>query len=125
LLIGGPHWYNTPKRKFDIRIFALAQIIDGIHFRGYYYKEGYVRTSSYAYDLEDLADRDIHLTNDAVQVDCEEYAKYEPGNKVSFKDFATFLKNCKNVDFYSVILPKIRDAIRATLEAFWMRLQRE
>lgn len=125
MLIGGPHWYNTPKRKFDIRIFALAQIIDGIHFRGYFYKEGYVRTSSYAYDLEDLSDRDIHLTNDAVQVDCEEYAKYEPGNKISFKDFATFLKNCKNVDFYSVILPKIRDAIKATLEAFWMRLQRE
>lgn len=53
-------------RKFDIRMFALAQIVDGIHYRGYFYKEGYIRTSSFEYDIDDLSDRDIHLTNDAV-----------------------------------------------------------
>lgn len=51
LLIGGPHWNNTPMRKFDIRIFGLAQIVEGGHFRGYFYQEGYIRTSSYQYDL--------------------------------------------------------------------------
>ena len=64
-------------------MFGLAQIIDGIHFRGYFYKEGYIRTSSYPYDLLDLEDRDVHLTNDAVQDRNEEYGKYEPANKIS------------------------------------------
>jgi tubulin---tyrosine ligase len=76
-LVGGVHWFNTPMRKFDIRVFGLCQIIDGIHFRGYFYKEGYIRTSSYKYDLQDLEDRDVHLTNDAVQDRNEEYGKYE------------------------------------------------
>ena len=66
LLVGGPHWFNSPMRKFDIRIFGLAQIIDGIHFRGYFYNEGYIRTSSFKYKTTNLEDRDTHLTNDAV-----------------------------------------------------------
>jgi len=53
-------------RKFDIRVFGLAQIIESVHFRGYFYKEGYVRTSCYKYDTKDLSDSDIHLTNDAI-----------------------------------------------------------
>ena len=70
-------------RKFDIRMFGLAQIVDGAHFRGYFFKEGYVRTSSYAFGLGDLKDRNVHLTNDAVQDRNSDYGKYEPGNKVS------------------------------------------
>jgi hypothetical protein len=91
ILIGGAFWHKTPMRKFDIRMFGLAQIIDGIHFRGYFFREGYIRTSSYAFNLLDLEDRDVHLTNDAVQDRNEEYGKYEQGNKVSQKDFATYL----------------------------------
>ena len=66
LLVGGPNWFNTPMRKFDIRIFGLAQIVDGIHFRGYFYNEGYIRTSSFKYTTNNFSDRDRHLTNDAV-----------------------------------------------------------
>ena len=55
--------------------------------------------------MTDLSDRDVHLTNDAIQGHCEEYSKYEQGNKVSFKDFANYLKNQRNVDFESVIVP--------------------
>ena len=110
-------------RKFDIRIFGLAQIIDGIHFRGYFYNEGYIRTSSFKYTNNNFGDRDTHLTNDAVQANYEEYGKYEPGNKISFKDFRTYLKNLKNVDFEEKILPKMREAIKDTLIAFWYRIQ--
>ena len=52
--------------KFEIRVFGLAKIIEGAHFRGYFYKEGYIRTSSYKYDCSDLSDAEIHLTNDAI-----------------------------------------------------------
>ena len=53
-------------RKFDIRMFALAQIVDGVHFRGYFYNEGYIRTCAKEYGMGNLSDRDVHLTNDAV-----------------------------------------------------------
>jgi len=35
--------------------------------RGYWYRDGYIRTSSEKYDVEDLGDEMIHLTNDAIQ----------------------------------------------------------
>ena len=77
LLIGGKFWNNSPMRKFDIRMFALAQIVDGVHYRGYFFKEGYVRTSSLEFDMTDLTDRDVHLTNDAVQLHASEYGRWE------------------------------------------------
>lgn len=70
-----------------------------------------------------MNDRDIHLTNDAVQLHCPEYGKYEPGNKISFKDFETFLRNEKQVEFREVVLPKIKDTIRDTMIALWNKLQ--
>jgi tubulin--tyrosine ligase/tubulin polyglutamylase TTLL9 len=100
LLIGGPHWKNTPLRKFDIRAYGLAQIIDGLHFRGYFYKEGYIRTSSYPYSSTDLLNRNIHLTNDAVQQYAPDYSKYEPGNKISYDELARYLDKSRGVDFY-------------------------
>lgn len=53
---------------------------------------------------------------------CEDYGKYEPGNKISFKDFATYLKNLRGVDFEEEIVPKMRKAIADTLVAFWNQL---
>ena len=71
-------------------MYGLAQIVDSVHFRGYFYKEGYVRTSSYKYDVDDLENRDVHLTNDAVQGKNSEYGKFERANKISMSDFATY-----------------------------------
>jgi tubulin--tyrosine ligase len=55
------------KRKFDLRVFALftAHAESGM-LRGYYYTEGYVRTSCKEYDATKIENRLIHLTNDAV-----------------------------------------------------------
>jgi tubulin---tyrosine ligase len=60
-----PLLYN--KRKFDIRCFSLITCIGGI-VKGYWYQEGYIRTSSYEYSLkkDQLEKKLIHLTNDAV-----------------------------------------------------------
>ena len=45
-------------RKFDIRVWALMNTNNEIYF----YKEGYLRTSSSNYDLEER-DYCVHLTN--------------------------------------------------------------
>ena len=60
------------RRKFDIRVFALLTYIanferqEGI-LRGWFYEEGYIRTSCKEFSLKAGDDNPyIHLTNDAV-----------------------------------------------------------
>lgn len=54
--------------------------------KAYWYQEGYVRTSSSPYSLRSSKDLYVHLTNDAVQKNCETYGKYESGNKISYEE---------------------------------------
>ncbi len=123
-LIGGngkrPHTYIIQKyiekpllvgkRKFDIRMYGMLTSINGI-MKGYFYEEGYLRTSCKEYSLKNLANKAIHLTNDAVQQKFEDYGKYEPGNKMSFPDFQRYLDTTfptLNIDFYRDLLPQIK-----------------
>jgi len=53
-------------RKFDIRSYMFALTVHG-RLKFYWYEEGYIRTSSEYYDLSNLNDSFIHLTNDAIQ----------------------------------------------------------
>ena len=53
------------QRKFDIRVFALMLKVNG-NLQGYFYTEGYLRTSCREYNLKNVQSRLIHLTNDAV-----------------------------------------------------------
>jgi tubulin monoglycylase TTLL3/8 len=48
--------------------------INGI-MKGYWYKDGYVRTTSSEYSLSQN-DGGIHLTNDAVQKQLPDYGKF-------------------------------------------------
>jgi hypothetical protein len=51
----------------------------------------------------------IHLTNDAVQKKCEEYGKYEPGNKISFADFQRYLDSQEpKYKFWSTAYPEMK-----------------
>ena len=74
------------KRKFDIRTYAMFTSIGGRR-KAYGYEEGYIRTSSYEFDISNLSDRLIHLTNDAVQKRDKNYGKFEAGNKQSYSEF--------------------------------------
>jgi len=50
-------------------------------------REGYIRTSSENFDLS-LSEKDnyfIHLTNNAIQKNNENYGKFENGNQLSFE----------------------------------------
>jgi hypothetical protein len=44
--------------------------------RAYWYQEGYARTSSSKFNLDDLEDCMIHLTNDAIQKNGEGYGRF-------------------------------------------------
>jgi hypothetical protein len=55
------------------------------------YEEGYLRTSCREYSINNLSNRMVHLTNDAVQKRCEDYGKFEPGNKLSYNEFQMYI----------------------------------
>jgi len=78
------------KRKFDIRVFGLLTSINGV-MKGYYFDEGYLRTSSQVFSLDDLKNPIVHLTNDAIQKHDEDYCKFENANKISYQNFQKYL----------------------------------
>lgn len=57
----------------------------------FWYTEGYLRTSSEYYNLNDIENVFVHLTNDAIQCDSEKYGKFQPGNKLSYSQFQRYL----------------------------------
>jgi len=74
-------------RKFDIRCFVLLTYSTKQGFKGYFFKDAYVRTSSKEYSLDNIDDREAHLTNDAVQKFSKTYGKFESGNKLNMVEW--------------------------------------
>ena len=57
--------------------------------------------------MDDIENEFIHLTNDAIQKNSENYGKYEEGNKLSYTTFQRYLDNTvphKKYDFEKQIL---------------------
>ena len=73
-------------RKFDIRCYGMLTSVNG-NMKGYFYEDGYIRTSCKEFSLDNLSNRFVHLTNDAVQKKSEDYGKFENGNKMSYQNF--------------------------------------
>lgn len=83
--------------------------INGI-IKGYWYKYGYVRTTSSQYSLNSNIGG-IHLTNDAVQKNLADYGKYQKGNKISYEDLSAYIEkyhNKKGKGFYEYVYPKMK-----------------
>ena len=112
------------KRKFDIRCYSLITSINGV-MQGYYYPEGYIRTSSKEFDLRSVWDLYVHLTNDAVQKHGEDYGKYETGNKLSYAEFQRYLE-LRQADlavvFQQSTLPRIKALVKDTIYATFRKL---
>ena len=107
------------KRKFDIRIFSMITCCEGYN-KGYFYNEGYIRTSSKEFTLDNLDNIMVHLTNDAIQVHDEDYGKFEMANKLSFDDFQKYLDydfSHLSIDFKRDLLPQIRSIVTDTMRA--------
>lgn len=95
------------KRKFDLRVFGMLTSSGG-SLKGYFYEDGYVRTSCKEFNHEDVSDKFVHLTNDAIQVHADDYGKFESGNKMAFPEFSKVVQqqNPKlDFDMYRDIMP--------------------
>ncbi|CAD8060286.1 unnamed protein product [Paramecium sonneborni] len=105
LLLGG--------RKFDIRCWVL--INHDMQF--FLFKEAYIRTSGAIFSLENK-DRYIHLTNNAVQKNAQNYGQFEDGNQLSLKRFQQQLdQQEKKYDFRKQGWPKIKEIVKLTLNS--------
>lgn len=74
-------------RKFDIRVWALVTQ----NFNIYFFKEGYIRTSTETFSTENIDNYYIHLTNNAIQKNSCNYGIFENGNQLPYKDLAKFV----------------------------------
>jgi len=102
-------------RKFDIRMWALVTDRADV----FYFKEGYIRTSSDNYTLE-TNENYVHLTNNCLQQFGSNYGKHEDGNTLGFSYIREYIKNAfseKSIeaDFDQHIIPRIRDLIIDTI----------
>eukprot|EP00347_Sterkiella_histriomuscorum_P022577 403337958 len=106
------------KRKFDIRVYGMLTSVYG-NLKGYFYEDGYLRTSSKEFQVGNFTNKYIHLTNDAIQKKSDDYGKFENGNKLSYSEFQKYLDSPEfqqtstyaNVNFLKDILPQIRHLV--------------
>ena len=67
----------------------MMSCVNGV-VKGYWYQDGYVRTTSSEYQVKTNCSK-IHLTNDAVQKNLPDYGKYEKGNKLSYDELENYI----------------------------------
>jgi hypothetical protein len=94
-------------RKFDFRVWALMTWKDEL----YYYRHGYLRTSSDVYSLDSSLNY-VHLTNNCLQQFGEKYGAFEEGNTIGFEVFRQYLKQVYPslpLDFDGQIVGRMKD----------------
>ena len=98
------------KRKFDVRVWAIYTSDDKV----YYYKRGYLRTSSDFFTLDIENNKSVHLTNNWFQNKLDTYSKYEDGNTLSFEYFQEYLNmyhKKENLNVYDNFVKAIKDIV--------------
>lgn len=94
-------------------------MIDLRDIRCYLFREGYVRMSSYQFNLsqESIEMPLIHLTNNAVQSMDQNYGKKEEGNQLSFKDATEKAqKEGIKIDFQKFLETEITPIVEMTFK---------
>jgi hypothetical protein len=104
-------------RKFDIRVWVLVTGKGEVYF----YRKGYIRTSSDEYSL-DKSNNYVHLTNNCLQKFGSGYSKFEEGNTLpleTLQDYVNGLEtyNGLGFDLERDIVLRIKDIIIDTLVA--------
>ena len=85
--------------------------------KGYWYRHGYVRTTSSQYTLK-ISSGSVHLTNDAVQKNLPDYGRYQKGNKISYEELDAYMKkNDSSFNFFEKVYPKMKQIATNAIHA--------
>ena len=98
-------------RKFDMRMWVLVNE----NFDIYLYKHGSCRTSCESFDLTDMKNRFVHLTNHSIQAGHADFGKYEKNGEMFFDEFKSFLSQNTEFTLEDDIMPQIEDCVKTTL----------
>jgi Tubulin-tyrosine ligase family len=93
--------------------------------KGYFYRDCYFRTSCKEFTIENLSNKYIHLTNDAIQKNSEDYGKFENGNKLSINDFQRYLDSHYahlSINFMRDIFSQIERLVSDTYRAVYGKI---
>jgi hypothetical protein len=104
-----PMLYHS--RKFDIRVWAL---FTGDDTKVYFYKRGYLRTSSDEFTTRINDNKAVHLTNNWFQQHLDNYGRFEDGNTLSFEKFQEYLDETYpdlDINVYDHFLTRIKDIV--------------
>lgn len=86
--------------------------------QAYFFKDGYLRTASQEFWLDEIDEIASHLTNDAIQKHVEGYGRFEAGNKLSYADFQKHLDHYHpGTSFQKDIYPSIKRIVTDTMIA--------
>ena len=106
-------------RKFDIRVWAMVSH----NMEVFFFKEGYLRTSSEEFNIGNTDNYFIHLTNNAVQKYSTNYGQFENGNQLSFPWFQQYMEEMyPGFDFKGRILGRIKELIFISMNAVKKKL---
>lgn len=103
-------------RKFDIRVWALVTH----DMQLYFFKEGYLRTCSEEYKADDdnVLNKFVHLTNNAIQKHGDNYGMHENGNQLSFQNLEKYAEeHGLDLKFKENILPAMKEQIEISMES--------
>ena len=81
------------------------------NFQIYYYKDGYLRTSSLEYS-NDNNQVGVHLTNQCLQNQRKDYGTHEEGNTLTFDQFQEYLtEEGSEFNIEQMLVPRMKDII--------------
>jgi tubulin--tyrosine ligase len=90
-------------RKFDMRVWVLVND----NFDIFLYNQGSCRTSCEKFDLEDLRNKFVHLTNHSIQEGHPDFGKFEADAEMFFPEFEQFLDDSTDFNMREDIMPQV------------------
>jgi tubulin--tyrosine ligase/tubulin polyglutamylase TTLL9 len=92
----------------------------------YFFREGYLRLSCEPFDLSTTSVKNlfVHLTNNAIQKNHNQYSKYELGNQLSFPDLQNYCNIKQNgISVRDQLVPKMKELVKLTFNSVQDKFQ--
>eukprot|EP00668_Euglena_longa_P016108 GGOE01020317.1.p1 GENE.GGOE01020317.1~~GGOE01020317.1.p1 ORF type:complete len:437 (+),score=105.42 GGOE01020317.1:49-1311(+) len=106
------------RRKFDIRCWVLLTAPYDIHL----FNQASLRTASEAYDVQRLDRTLSHLTNHCLQMEAEDFGRWEPGNEMWWAQLQAHIAD-QGRSVEADILPQVRAICQASLLSVYDQLR--
>ncbi|EAR93620.1 tubulin glycylase 3E (macronuclear) [Tetrahymena thermophila SB210] len=113
LIFQGAKYKKLNNKKFDIRQWVLVTSFKPLKI--YFFTSSYLRVCSQSFDLDNIKILSKHLTNFSLNKNSLAKENWDE-TVVELKDFISYLKEFKNIDYQEDVKPKIKDLVIETIK---------